>query len=182
MTPPVSLKPQSSSGNFFQMVFFDMFNARYSSFYIVLYFFFDLSSVCREELNCDKNHPSGCPAQICWVSFKTWASPAPSMFLAFIPLISSFLLFSCVVNLVSVLQMEAAWVLTNIAASDYTLLVAECGAVPRLVELLGSPNANIRHQVKQLYWILINISVCNGLVCDIVGSDMLSRLSGVLGI
>jgi hypothetical protein len=73
------------------------------------------------------------------------------MFLAFIPLISSFLLFSCVVNLVSVLQMEAAWVLTNIAASDYTLLVAECGAVPRLVELLGSPNVNIRHQVKQLY-------------------------------
>jgi hypothetical protein len=47
--------------------------------------------------------------------------------------------------------MEAAWVLTNIAASDYTLLVAECGAVPSLVELLGSPNANIRHQVKQLY-------------------------------
>lgn len=44
--------------------------------------------------------------------------------------------------------MEAAWVLTNIAASDYTLLVAECGAVPRLVELLESANANIRHQVK----------------------------------
>ncbi|RLM84550.1 hypothetical protein C2845_PM04G34440 [Panicum miliaceum] len=48
------------------------------------------------------------------------------------------------------LQMEAAWVLTNIAASDYTLLVAECGAVPRLVELLRSPNANIRHQVKPI--------------------------------
>ncbi|KAL5198576.1 hypothetical protein ABZP36_002088 [Zizania latifolia] len=53
------------------------------------------------------------------------------------------------------LQMEAAWVLTNIAASDYTLLVAECGAVPRLVELLGSPNANIRHQAT---WALGNIA------------------------
>ncbi|CAD6216609.1 unnamed protein product [Miscanthus lutarioriparius] len=53
------------------------------------------------------------------------------------------------------LQMEAAWVLTNIAASDYTLLVAECGAVPRLVELLGSPNANIRHQA---IWCLGNIA------------------------
>ncbi|CAN6219993.1 unnamed protein product [Urochloa humidicola] len=53
------------------------------------------------------------------------------------------------------LQMEAAWVLTNIAASDYTLLVAECGAVPRLVELLGSPNVNIRHQA---IWCLGNIA------------------------
>jgi importin subunit alpha-6/7 len=63
----------------------------------------------------------------------------------------SFFLYSRVVNLVYFSQMEAAWVLTNIAASDYTLLVAECGAVPRLVELLGSLNANIRHQVKQLH-------------------------------
>lgn len=62
-----------------------------------------------------------------------------------------FFLYSRVVNLVYFSQMEAAWVLTNIAASDYTLLVAECGAVPRLVELLGSLNANIRHQVKQLH-------------------------------
>ncbi|XBI98848.1 hypothetical protein VPH35_019039 [Triticum aestivum] len=53
------------------------------------------------------------------------------------------------------LQMEAAWVLTNIAASDYTLLVAECGAVPRLVELLESPDANIRHQA---IWALGNIA------------------------
>lgn len=53
------------------------------------------------------------------------------------------------------LQLEAAWVLTNIAASDYTLLVAECGAVPRLVELLESPNANIRHQA---IWCLGNIA------------------------
>ncbi|CAM0907531.1 unnamed protein product [Alopecurus aequalis] len=53
------------------------------------------------------------------------------------------------------LQMEAAWVLTNIAASDYTMLVAECGAVPKLVELLGSSNANIRHQAT---WALGNIA------------------------
>ncbi|WVZ67123.1 hypothetical protein U9M48_016248 [Paspalum notatum var. saurae] len=53
------------------------------------------------------------------------------------------------------LQMEAAWLLTNIAASDYTLLVAECGAVPRLVELLESPNANIRHQA---IWCVGNIA------------------------
>ena len=71
-------------------------------------------------------------------------------------------LFSSVVYLMYLLQMEAAWVLTNIAASDYTLLVAECGAVPRLVELLGSPNANIRHQVKQFYATII--CVCNCLV------------------
>ncbi|XP_044964243.1 importin subunit alpha-1a-like isoform X1 [Hordeum vulgare subsp. vulgare] len=65
------------------------------------------------------------------------------------------------------LQMEAAWVLTNIAASDYTLLVAECGAVPRLVELLDSPNANIRHQAL---WALGNIAAdmpsCREIVLD----------------
>ncbi|KAL6896641.1 hypothetical protein ACP4OV_007213 [Aristida adscensionis] len=65
------------------------------------------------------------------------------------------------------LQLEAAWVLTNIAASDYTLLVAECGAVPRLVELLGSPNANIRHQA---IWALGNIAAdlpsCRDILLD----------------
>ena len=83
------------------------------------------------------------------------------MFLGFISSFS-FSLFSSVVYLMYLLQMEAAWVLTNIAASDYTLLVAECGAVPRLVKLLGSPNANIRHQVKQFYATII--CVCNCLV------------------
>lgn len=48
MTPPVSSKPQSSSGNFFQMVL-DMFNARCSSFYIVLYVFLTL------DLSAEKN-------------------------------------------------------------------------------------------------------------------------------
>uniref|UniRef100_A0A0E0LQ10 Importin subunit alpha n=1 Tax=Oryza punctata TaxID=4537 RepID=A0A0E0LQ10_ORYPU len=65
------------------------------------------------------------------------------------------------------LQMEAAWVLTNIAASDYTLLVAECGAVSRLVELLESANANIRHQAT---WALGNIAAdvptCREIVLD----------------
>jgi hypothetical protein len=79
-----------------------------------------------------------------------------------LPSMSSFFflmsLFSSVVYLVYFLQLETAWVLTNIAASDYTLLVAECGAVPRLVELLGSPNAHIRHQVKQFY--LHSIIIC----------------------
>ncbi|XP_003559766.1 importin subunit alpha-1b isoform X1 [Brachypodium distachyon] len=65
------------------------------------------------------------------------------------------------------LQMEAAWVLTNIAASDYTLLVAECGAVQRFVDLLGSPNANVRHQAM---WALGNIAAdmpsCREIVLD----------------
>lgn len=65
------------------------------------------------------------------------------------------------------LQMEATWVLTNIAASNYTLLVAEFGAVPKLVELLGSPNANIRHQA---IWCLGNIAAdlpsCRDILLD----------------
>lgn len=112
----------------------------------------------------------------------------PQLQVCSLPSISSFFfltsLFSSVVYLVYFLQLETAWVLTNIAASDYTLLVAECGAVPRLVELLGSPNAHIRHQVKQFYLhsIIICVCVCDSLVCDIVGFDMLNRLFGVLEI
>jgi importin subunit alpha-1 len=75
--------------------------------------------------------------QVCLVYFSLLLSP-----------LSGFSICKCSYSACTVLQMEAAWVLTNIAASDYTLLVAECGAVPRLVELLESANANIRHQVK----------------------------------
>ncbi|PUZ73511.1 hypothetical protein GQ55_2G480000 [Panicum hallii var. hallii] len=99
MTPPVSWKPQSSSGNFFQM-----------------------NSTVIRIIRADV-----------------------------LPRFAEFLSRHGLPQL----QMEAAWVLTNIAASDYTLLVAECGAVPRLVELLRSPNANIRHQA---IWCLGNIA------------------------
>ena len=47
------------------------------------------------------------------------------------------------------LQFEAAWVLTNIASSsDETAIIVECGAIPHLVNLLLSPNADIREQVN----------------------------------
>ncbi|ONM60962.1 Importin subunit alpha-4 [Zea mays] len=111
MTPPVSSKPQSSSGNFFQM-----------------------NSTVIKIIRADV-----------------------------LPRFAEFLSRHGLPQL----QMEAAWVLTNIAASDYTLLVAECGAVPRLVELLGSLNANIRHQA---IWCLGNIAAdlpsCRGILFD----------------
>ena len=61
-----------------------------------------------------------------------------------VPLIVEFLLRNDSTDL----QFEAAWVLTNIASSsDETAIIAECGAIPHLVNLLLSPNADIREQV-----------------------------------
>jgi len=53
------------------------------------------------------------------------------------------------------LQFEAAWALTNIASTDRTRVVVECGAVPHLVNLLLNQDADVRDQSA---WCLGNVA------------------------
>eukprot|EP00750_Incisomonas_marina_P015372 INCI182.1.p1 GENE.INCI182.1~~INCI182.1.p1 ORF type:complete len:583 (-),score=143.66 INCI182.1:404-2056(-) len=52
-------------------------------------------------------------------------------------------------------QFEAAWALTNIASTEHTRVIVQAGAIPSLVKLMMSKNADIR---EQCLWCLGNVA------------------------
>lgn len=63
------------------------------------------------------------------------------------------------------LQLEAAWVLTNVAAGYATQAVVDVGALPHLIELLKSPNKDV---CEQAMWAVGNIAGDSPTLRDIV--------------
>lgn len=74
------------------------------------------------------------------------------------------------------LQIEAAWVLANVAAgpAEHTKAVIDAGALPKLIKLLGSTNEDLQWQVV---WAIGNIA---GDESKIIDSNILLILDPLL--